>query len=143
MAGEEEIITQLSIFVNNEPGRLAGVARTLKDAGVNMKACNLAESTEFGILRALVDDPEGAFEKIRAKGLIVKKTGLVGVRVEDSPGALFGAADVLGRAGINIEYGYAYSRGGVEAFLMRVDDPGKAVKALGGAGIPLVKSSEI
>ncbi|MDR3282454.1 MAG: amino acid-binding protein [Candidatus Methanoplasma sp.] len=140
---DENIITQLSIFVNNEPGRLAGVASILKDANVNMKECNLAESTEFGILRALVDDPEEAFERIRSRGLIAKKTAIIGVRIEDAPGALFSAASVLGRAGINIEYGYAYAGKNVEAFLIRVDDPGKAVLALKAAGVPLVKRSEI
>ena len=77
----ERIITQLSIFVNNEPGRLAAVAAILKECGINVKACNLAESTEFGILRAIVDKPDEAYDKIRAKGVIVKKTEVIGVAV--------------------------------------------------------------
>ena len=66
---DECIITQLSIFVNNEPGRLAAVAKTLEDCKVNMKACNLAESTEFGILRAIVDDPAKAVDVLKKAGL--------------------------------------------------------------------------
>ena len=58
------IITQLSIFVNNAPGSLANVAKTLHECNINMKACNLAESTEFGILRAIVDEPEQAIAKL-------------------------------------------------------------------------------
>jgi hypothetical protein len=139
----ENIITQLSIFVNNEPGRLAGVAGILRDVNVNMKACNLAESTEFGILRTIVDDPDEAFEKIRAKGLIVKKTDIIGVTLDNVPGSLFGAASVLGKANINIEYGYAYTGKDLEALFIRVDDPVKAVKVLQEAGITLVKRSEI
>lgn len=139
----ENIITQLSIFVNNEPGRLAAVAGILKECKVNMKVCNLAESTEFGILRAVVDDPEQAYKCMVSKGLIVKKTEMVGVKVSDSPGSIFDSAHVLGDAGINIEYGYAYSGSGNNILFVRVDDPLKAVSALNKAGVSLVKNSEI
>ncbi len=139
----DEIITQLSIFVNNEPGRLAAVAKILKECGVNMKACNLAESNEFGILRAIVDDPEGSAEKLAAKGVIVKKTEIVGVKISDVPGSLYGPASALGEAGVNIEYGYAFTGKGIGGLLMRVDDPAKAVEVLKKAGLELIKGSEI
>lgn len=139
----ENIITQLSIFVNNEPGRLAAVAGILKEAQVNVKGFNLAESAEFGILRAIVDDPDKAFEDLKSKGIIVRKTDVIGVAVKDSPGSLFDAADVLGKAGINIDYGYAYSGKNFESLFVRVDDAERAVKALTEAGIRLIKRSEI
>lgn len=139
----ENIITQLSIFVNNEPGRLAAVAGILKEAKINVKGFNLAESAEFGILRAIVDDPDRAFEDLKSKGVIVRKTDIIGVAVEDSPGSLFDAADVLGKAGINIDYGYAYSGKNFESLFVRVDDAEKAVKVLTEAGIKLIKRSEI
>lgn len=140
---EENVIIQLSIFVNNVPGRLAAIARTLKESNVNMKAFNLAESAEFGILRAIVDDPEESFEKIRQKGIIVKKTQVIGIVVNDTPGSLFEAADVCGREGINIEYGYAYAGKNFSAFFIRVDEPRRAVEALKKAGIELVKGTDI
>ncbi|MDD2410638.1 MAG: amino acid-binding protein [Candidatus Methanomethylophilaceae archaeon] len=140
---EENVIIQLSIFVNNEPGRLAAIARTLKESRVNMKAFNLAESAEFGILRAIVDDPEESFEKIRQKGIIVKKTQVIGIVINDAPGSLFEAADVCGREGINIEYGYAYAGENLSAFFIRVDEPHRAVEALKKAGIELVKGTDI
>jgi hypothetical protein len=140
---DDEVITQLSIFVNNEPGRLAAVAGVLRECGVNMKACNLAESDEFGILRAIVDDPDGAFERIRSKGLIVKKTDIVGISIDNVPGSLFEAADVLGRAGINIDYGYAYASKDREGLFIRVDDPERAVEVLKAAGIGIIRGSEI
>lgn len=140
---EDSIITQLSIFVNNEPGRLASIAKTLKECGVNMKVFNLAESAEFGILRAIVDDPDASYEKIKGKGIIVKKTQIIGIVIDDAPGSLFEAADVCGRSGINIEYGYAYTGKKVSAFFIRVDDPAKAVAELRKAGIRLVKGSDI
>jgi len=137
------IIKQLSIFVNNEPGRLAFIASVLKECGINMRAFNLAESTEFGILRAIVDDPDTAFDRLREKGIIVKKTDVIGVYLVDTPGALFQAADALGKASINIEYGYAYTYKDKAIFFIRVDDPEKAVQVIGKEGIKLVSDSEI
>ena len=137
------IITQLSIFVNNEPGRLANIASVLKECDINMHAFNLAESADFGILRAIVDDPDGAYEKLKAKGVIVRKTDVICVSIEDTPGALFKAADAFGKAGINIEYGYAYSGKKESVFYMRVNDPVKAVQVLEGSGIRLVTSGEV
>ena len=133
---DDNIISQLSIFVNNEPGRLAHIASVLKDCGINMRAFNLAESTEFGILRAIV-------EKLKSTGIIVKKTDVIGIVIQDTPGSLFQAADILGKAGINIEYGYAYTGRTTAAFFVRVDDPEKAVVVLKDAGIKLILDSEI
>ncbi len=138
-----KIITQLSIFVNNEPGRLAAIAGILKDNKVNMKVCNLAESTEFGILRALVDEPEESYNRIKDKGIIVKKTDMIGIRMNDDPGSIFQSADVLGKAEINIEYGYTYTDAIGAILFVRVDNPQNAIVALENAGITLVSSSEI
>ncbi len=138
-----KIIKQLSIFVNNEPGRLAHIVSVLRDCGVNMKAFNLAESAEFGILRAIVDDPEDAYSKLQGKNIIVRKTEVIGVIIDDEPGSIFAAADVLGREGINIEYGYAYTGRSKAAFFLRVDDCQKAVGVLEGAGITLITEQEI
>ncbi len=137
------IIKQLSIFVNNEPGRLAHISSVLKECSINMRAFNLAESTEFGILRAIVDNPDEAYDALKLKGIIAKKTDVIGVYLEDHPGALFMAADALGKANINIEYGYAYSYKDKAIFFIRVDDPVKAVEVIGKQGIKLVSDSEI
>ena len=137
------IIKQLSIFVNNEPGRLAYIASMLKDCNINMRAFNLAESTEFGILRTIVDDPEAGYDKLKQKGIIVKKTDVIGVYLDDAPGSLFHSADVLGKAGINIEYGYAYTYKDKAILFIRVDNPEKAVEALKAQSIKLVDDSEI
>ena len=139
----ENIITQLSIFINNEPGRLAAVAGILKEFNINVKGFNLAESTEFGILRAIVDDPDKAFDCIRSKGVIVKKTDVIGVAITGGSGSFFEAADVLGKAGMNIDYGYAYNSENFESLFLRVDDAEKAVDVLKKAGIKLIKKSEI
>ena len=140
---DSKIITQLSIFVNNEPGRLANIASIMKECSVNMKAFNLAESTEFGILRAIVDNPEDAYDRLKSRGIIVKKTDVIGVVIDDTPGSVIAAADAFGVNGINIDYGYAYTGKTTAAFFIRVDDPQKAVGVLEKAGIRLITYGEI
>ena len=139
----ENFITQLSIFISNEPGSLANMTKALKECGVNIKAFNIAESAGFGVFRAIVDDPENSYEKLKEKNLIIKKTDIVGVSVKDTPGGLFSAAKVLGDANINIEYGYAHEGKSEPIIFLRVDDPAAAVKAFKDAKIPVVTMKDL
>ena len=138
----DKFITQLSIFISNEPGSLAAMTRTLKECDVNIKAFNIAESSGFGVFRAIVDDPEGSYTKLKEKNLIVRKTDIVGVIVENTPGGLFSAAKVLGDANINIEYGYALEGGREPIMFFRVDDPAAAVKAFSDAKMKVVSMKD-
>ena len=138
----DNFITQLSIFISNEPGSLAAMTRTLKECNVNIKAFNIAESSGFGVFRAIVDDPEGSYNKLKEKNLIVKKTDVVGVIVENTPGGLFSAAKVLGDANINIEYGYALEGGREPIMFFRVDDPAAAIKAFSDAKMKVVSMKD-
>ena len=137
------IITQLSIFVNNAPGSLANVAKILHDCDINMKACNLAESTEFGILRAIVDEPEQAIAKLQDRNIIVKKTEIIGVKIKNVPGSLYESSKILGDAGINIEYGYAHEGRTEPVIFLRVDDPASAVKAFRDAKMTVVTMKDL
>lgn len=139
---DDKIITQLSIFVNNEPGRLAGITKIIRETGVKVRAFNLAESAEFGILRAIVEDPEASYEKLKEKGIIVRKTDIIAISVQDAPDSFFKAADVMGKEGINIEYGYFYTGASGGVLFIRVDDTQKAVSILEGAGIRLLDDGE-
>ena len=140
---ESTIITQLSIFVNNEPGRLANVCKIIKSVGIRVRAFNLAESAEFGILRAIVENPDDSFEKLREKGIIIRKTDIIAIAVTDAADSFFEAADVLGNAGVNIEYGYFYTGVSDSVLFVRVDDTEKAVDILEKAGIRLLDDAEI
>ena len=139
----DDVFIQLSIFVNNEPGSLASMAKTLKECDINLKAFNIAESSGVGVFRAIVDDPEEAYEKLKARNLIVRKTELIAVAVNDAPGGLFSAAKVLGDAGINIEYGYAHKNKTEPLIFLRVDDPVAAVVAFKKAGMKTVTAKEL
>ena len=140
---ESKIITQLSIFVNNEPGRLANVCKIIKSVGIRVRAFNLAESAEFGILRAIVENPDDSFEKLREKGIIIRKTDIIAIAVTDAADSFFEAADILGNAGVNIEYGYFYTGVNDSVLFVRVDDTEKAVDILEKAGIRLLDDAEI
>ena len=138
----DKFITQLSIFISNEPGSLAAMTRTLKECNVNIKAFNIAESSGFGVFRAIVDDPEGSYTKLKEKNLIVRKTDIVGVIVDNTPGGLFSAAKILGDANINIEYGYALEGGREPIMFFRVDNPEAAVKAFSDAKMKVVSMKD-
>ena len=138
----DKFITQLSIFISNEPGSLAAMTRTLKECDVNIKAFNIAESSGFGVFRAIVDDPETSYEKLKERNIIVKKTDIVGVNVENTPGGLFSAAKILGDANINIEYGYALEGASRPIMFFRVDDPAAAVKAFSDAKMNVVSMKD-
>ncbi len=140
---DDKIITQLSIFVNNEPGRLANVCKIIKEAGIKVRAFNLAESAEFGILRAIVEDPEESFQRLKEHGIIVRKTDILAISVADAADSFFVAADVLGSSGVNIEYGYYHSGSTSSILFVRVDDTARAVEMLEAAGIRLLDDAEI
>lgn len=140
---QEYVIKQLSIFVNNEPGRLAYIASVLKECKINLKAFNIAESSGFGVFRAIVDDPDRAFKELKKKNIVVKETEVIAIPMVDEPGGLFDVAKVIGDAGINVEYGYAFTGKRCSAFFFRVDDIVKAVNAIKAAGLDMLKECEI
>lgn len=139
---KEYVIKQLSIFVNNEPGRLAYIASVLRDCDINLKAFNIAESSGFGVFRAIVDDPDRAFRELKKRNVVVKVTEVLAIPMVDEPGGLFGVAKVIGEDGINIEYGYAFTGKECSAFFFRVDDVDKAIKAIKSAGLEVLKECE-
>ena len=109
MDRKKYVIKQISIFSENRPGRLASVAQALGEEKINILAFSIAEANGFGVIRALVDHPEKAYEKLSSLGFNVAFTDVIAVQMKDQPGGLFEIANVLGDAGINIEYSYAYS----------------------------------
>lgn len=139
----EYVIKQLSIFVNNEPGRLAYIASVLKECNINLKAFNIAESSGFGVFRAIVDDPDLAFKKLKERNIVVKETEVLAIPMIDEPGGLFDVANVIGDADINIEYGYAFAGKQCAAFFFRVDDIQKAIDAIRASGLKMLKECEI
>ena len=131
---------QISIFLENKSGRLAEVTRTLADAGINIRALALAETTDFGVLRLIVNDNDKARQTLKTNGFTVKKTKVVAVKVPDRPGGLAGILEILGQGAINIEYMYAFvqQKGGDAIMIFRFDDPDEALRLLQAKGIPVI-----
>ena len=140
MDTEEYVIRQVSVFSENKPGRLAAMAKALEEEKVNILAFSIAEAGEFGVVRALVDQPEKAYKKLSSLGFVVSFTEVIGVKMRDEPGGLYEVARILGDAKINIEYSYAYSGKEGAVLILRVDNADQAVRLISQQGATLLES---
>ncbi|NLN56102.1 MAG: ACT domain-containing protein [Clostridiales bacterium] len=138
-------VKQLSIFVQNEPGRLAQIAGVIAKAGVDIRALSIADTTNFGILRLIVDKPDKAVGALRGLGLTVKVTEVIAMEVEDKPGEFANSVKVLSEGGVSVEYLYAFVSPypGKARVILRVDDNEKAEKALEQHGITTLKEEDL
>ena len=140
MDAKKYLIKQISIFSENRPGRLAAIAKALTEENINILAFSIAEADGFGVVRALVDTPKLAYEKLTGIGFNVAFTDVIAVKMRDSPGGLYEIAKMLANVQINIEYSYAYTgkEGGV--LILRVDDAEQAVRLITSLGATLLES---
>jgi hypothetical protein len=139
------MVEQLSVFLENEPGRLARMCRVLAEAGHNMRVLMVADTAEYGVARVLCDRPHAARRALEAEGFAVSLTPVIAVQIPDRPGGLADLLEAMGAAGVNIEYLYCYVRPDASAAvdIFRVEDPAAATHALEAAGLVLVKASDI
>lgn len=126
------LVKQISVFLENKSGRLAEVTRTLGKNNIDISALSIADTTDFGILRLIVNKPEEAERALQENGFTVSCTNVIAIGVEDKPGGLSAALEVLEKENIGIEYMYAFvGKSENEALvILRVEDPGKAVTVL-------------
>jgi len=139
------LIKQLSVFVENKPGRLTAVIEALGKNNVNMSALSLADTSEYGILRVIVDNPEAAAEILKGIGVIVKITKVLAVSMDDTPGGLSKILDVFLKNGINVDYMYAFVGKTADKAVMvvKVSDASKAEEALLSAGIQTLDTDDV
>jgi hypothetical protein len=125
-------VEQISIFLENKPGTLESATRTLRDANINIRALSLADTTDFGVLRLIVNDVEKASQVLKDAGFTVGRTSVVAVLVPDRPGGLHSILEVLSRENINVEYMYAFvERSGENAIIIfRFNMTDKAIEVL-------------
>lgn len=138
-------IKQLSIFVENKAGRLAEITAVLAEANVDIRAISIADTSDFGILRLIVDHPDEAVEALKKAGMTVSLTSVIAIGINDRPGEFAKAMRVLADEHITIEYMYAFiSRDQGKAFvILRVDDDQRAVSVLRDSGITILTAEEI
>ncbi len=139
------LVKQISVFLENKSGRLADVTRTLADNDINICALSIADTTDFGILRLIVNKPEEAEKVLSRHEFTVSCTSVIAIGVEDKPGGLARALDILQKNSISIEYMYAFvGKSGNEALvILRVEDPENAVKTLANCDISVIPSDKI
>jgi hypothetical protein len=130
-------VKQISIFLENKPGRLAEVTDILTRAGINMRALTLADTADFGVLRIMVNDNEKCMKVLQENDYIAQETEVVAVEIPDRPGGLHEILTQLDRNGVNIEYMYAFVEKQVDnaIVIFRVDELDRAVKVLESGGI--------
>ncbi len=138
-------VKQLSIFIKNEQGRLAEVIDAVASSGVNIRALSLADTSEFGVLRMIVDSPDKAAESLKEKGLTVKETEVIAVEVADRPGGLNGVMQVFKAQAISIEYMYAFveKNNNNAVMVFRVEDAESAAKKLTENGVVLLSAGQV
>ena len=103
------IIKQVSVFLENKSGRLNEVTQILGDAGLNMSAFTIADTSDFGILRLIVSDPDRAKEVLKKNKFAVQTTEVILVKTPNVPGGLAKMLNILNAENVFIEYMYAFS----------------------------------
>jgi len=138
-------IHQLSLFLENKPGRLSEPCKALADAGINILTLSLADTQQFGIMRLIVRDWQKGKEVLEQAGFVVNVTEVVATEVADQPGGLANVLSIMEGGGVNIEYMYAFTfRSGDKAVLVfRFDNPDAAIELLKAKNINVVGGVEL
>jgi len=138
-------VEQISVFVENKPGRLEHVTRVLADADINIRALSLADTSDFGILRLILNDSDTAEKALQKEGFTVRRTQVVAVEVPDRPGGMHSISKALAGKNINVEYAYAFvERSGENAIIIfRFDDIDAGIQALIAAGFNVLPGEKI
>lgn len=138
-------IKQLSIFLQNRMGSLSKPLEVLSDADVNIRAMCMADTSEFGILRLVVDNPEKGKDALEENGFLVKITEIIGVEMNDTPGGLTSVLKVIKDNEIDLEYLYAFTheKEGKAILLLHSDDIDRLISVLKDSDITVVQSDEV
>ncbi len=138
-------VEQISIFLENKSGRLAQVTRILSETGVNIRALSLADTSDFGVLRLIVDNNEKAKAALKENGFTVGKTRVVAVEVPDRPGGLYTILDILQKGGINVEYMYAFVQqsGDNAIMIFRFGNTDEALRVLQENGLTVIAGDRL
>lgn len=138
-------IKQLSIFVENKVGRLQTIIDGLGENGINISALSIADTTDFGVLRIIVDNPDKAKLVLKGMGVISKATDVIAVYIDDRSGGLASVLNIISDAGIGIEYMYAFlgRTEGKALMVLKADDEEMAERVLVQHNIKLAGPDEI
>jgi hypothetical protein len=139
-------LKQLSLFLENRPGQLRAPLEALGRANIDLLTMTLADTTQFGILRFIVADPERAKQVLEAEGMVVNVTEVVPIQVDNQPGGLAAVLASIDSAGLGVEYMYDFAARATPdkaAIIFRFEDPDSALAALKKAGVRVLSSEEV
>jgi len=138
-------VKQISVFLENKKGRLSEAMDVLAKAKINIRALSIADTSDFGILRLIVPDPEKAKKALAKSNFTVRESDVIAVEVSDTPGGLAGVLKILTDADINVEYMYAFvEKSGKKAVVvLRTDSISKGKKALKKAGVAVLSAQKV
>lgn len=138
-------IKQLSIFLQNRMGSLSKPLEVLSNANVNIRAMCMADTSEFGILRLVVDNPEKGKDALEENNFLVKITEIIGVEMNDTPGGLTSVLNIIKENQIDLEYLYAFTheKAGKAILLLHADDINELISALEENNIVIVSADEV
>ncbi|MCL6472177.1 MAG: ACT domain-containing protein [Firmicutes bacterium] len=137
--------TQISVFLENKQGRLADVTKVLADNDINIRALFIADTSDFGILRMIVNKPGKAVEILKENQFTVSETDVVAVELEDRPGSLANVLGILNDNKLNVEYLYCFldTERNVAVDIMRLEDTARAIDVLQNSGVKLLSASDL
>ncbi len=138
-------VEQLSIFLENKAGRLAEATAALAEASINIRALSLADTSDFGVLRLIVNDTHKAKEALKNKGFTVGETEVVAVEVPDKPGGLHYILEIMQKADMNVEYMYAFVQqsGNNAVMIFRFENTAEAVRILEAGGLTVIDGKKL
>ena len=140
--GISNTVQQLSVFLENREGRLDEVLAALAKGGVNIVALSLADTSEYGMLRMIVSDPNKGRMVLKEEGITAMLTDVVALRVPHATGSLAKAMHQLVEGEVNIEYMYAFANGSDAAAVLKSDEPGRVIDILKGSGFDVYTADE-
>ena len=140
--GMSNTIQQLSVFMENREGRLDEILKILSEAGVNIVALSLADTSEYGMLRMIVSDPHKGRAALKNEGITAMLTDVVALRVPHATGSLSKAMHQIVEGEVNIEYMYAFANGSDAAAVLKSDDPARVIDILKGSGFDVYSADE-
>ncbi|MBR2500154.1 MAG: ACT domain-containing protein [Clostridia bacterium] len=138
-------VKQISVFVENTKGALSKVTDILAKNGINIRALSIADTTDFGILRLIVNDPYKAVMVLKDNNITVKSTDVIAIAIKDEPSGLHDALEVLKDADVTVEYMYAFiCRSEKDAYvIVKADNQEAALNALQSGGVKVLPSSDV
>ena len=138
------MVEQITVFLENREGRLAKMCRCIADAGVNMSALTIADTSEYGVVRIICDDPAKAASALDAGGYRAIATKVIAVAVPNKPAGLADLLEVLDQLDLNIEYGYCFSlKSDVAVDVLKIQNAEQAAQSIAEAGFKLLELEDL